>query len=115
MPKQPGCEDFIHPVLDEEVRTVSGRYILSQEKRLSHNGREVLYYLGCAVLDSSCCGPGGFAYALVPGYIEKWKYRVNSDDRWVTQVKPLGDKAEQEKLRRLIKEKEFVQQVNFQS
>jgi hypothetical protein len=40
---------------------------------------------------------------------------MNSDDRWVTQVKPLRDKGEQEKLRRLIKEKEFVQQVNFQS
>jgi hypothetical protein len=115
MQKPSGCEDFIHPLLDEEVRTISGHYILSQEKRLSFSGREVLYYLGCAVLDSSCCGPGGLAYALVTGYIEKWKYRMNSDDRWVTQVKPLRDKGEQEKLRRLIKEKEFVQQVNFQS
>ena len=114
MQKQSGGEDFIHPVLNEEVRTISGHYILSQEKRLSYNGREVLYYLGCAVVDSSCCGPGGFAYALVPGYIEKWKYRVNSDDRGVTQVKPLRDKALQDKLRRLIKEKELVQQVNFE-
>ena len=113
MQKKSGGEDFVHPVLNEEVRTISGHYILSQEKRLSYNGREVLYYLGCAMVDASCCGPGGCTYAMVPGYIEQWKYRVNSDDRWVTQVKPLRDKAEQEKLRRLIKEKEPVQQVNF--
>jgi hypothetical protein len=32
MQKQSGCEDFIHPVLNEEVRTISGCYMLSQEK-----------------------------------------------------------------------------------
>ena len=112
--EQSGCEDFIHPVLNEETRTISGHYLLSREKRLAYNGREVLYYLGCALVDASCCGPGGFTYALVPGYIQQWKYRVNSDDRWVSQVKPLRDKADREKLQRLIKEKELVQQVNFQ-
>jgi uncharacterized Fe-S cluster-containing radical SAM superfamily protein len=114
MEKQSACEDFIHPVLNEEVRTISGYYMLGKEKRLFFRDREVLYYLGCAVVDSSCCGPGGFTYALVPGYIEQWKYKMSSDDRWVTQVKPLRDKADQEKLRRLIKEKELVQQVNFE-
>jgi hypothetical protein len=114
MQKQSGCVDFIHPVLNEEVRTISGCYMLSQEKRLSYDGREVLYYLGCAVLDASCCGTAGWTYALVAGFIEQWKYRVNSDDLWVTQVKPLRDKAQREKLRRLIKEKEPVHQVNFQ-
>jgi len=114
MQKQSGAEDFVHPVLDEEVRTLGGYYLLDKEKRLFFRGREVLYYLGCAVVDASCCGPGGCAYALVPGYIEQWKYKMNSDGRWVTQVKPLRDKADQKKLRQLIKEKELVQQVNFE-
>jgi hypothetical protein len=114
MQEQSGCIDFVHPALNEEVRTISGHYLLSQEKRLSYNGREILYYVGCAMVDSSCCGPGGCTYALVPGYIERWKYRANADDRWVTLVKPLRRKAEQDKLRRLIKEKEPVQQVNFE-
>lgn len=108
-----GCEDFIHPLLNEEIRTISGRYVLSQEKRLAYGGREVLYFIGCAVVDSSCCGLGGCAYALVPGYIERWKYKMNSDNRWMSRIKPLRDKADQEKLQRLIKEKEMVQQVNF--
>jgi hypothetical protein len=114
MPEHSDCIDFTHPLLNEEVRTISGLYILSQEKRLSYNGREILYYVGCAMVDASCCGPGGCTYALVPGYIEQWRYRVNSDERWVSRVKPLRRKAEQEKLRRLIKEKEPVQQVNFE-
>ena len=113
MPEPSGSRDFIHPVLNEEIRTISGHYMLSRERRMSDNGRKVLYYLGCAVVDSSCCGPAGCTYALVPGYIEQWKYRKSPDDRWVSRVKSLSDKAEQERLRRQIKEKEQVQQVNF--
>jgi hypothetical protein len=110
---QSGCVDFVHPVLNEEVRTLSGYYMLNTEKRLFFSGGEVLYYLGYAVVDSSCCGPGGCTYALVPGYIEQWKYKMNSDERWVTRIKSVCDKADQQKLQQLIKEKEPVQQVSL--
>jgi hypothetical protein len=45
MQKLSGGEDFVHPVLNEEVRTISGRYMLGKEKRLFFRGREVLYHL----------------------------------------------------------------------
>ena len=105
--------DFIHPVLNQEVRTISGHYILSREKQLSYNGRKVLYLVGCAVVDSSCCGPGGCAYALVPGYIRQWKYRLTPDHRPVTQVEAIRNRDARQALRRFIKEKEPVQQVDF--
>ena len=105
--------DFIHPVLNKSVRTISGRYILGREDRLVYRGREVLYLIGCAVVDASCCGQGGCAYALVPGYIRQWKYRWTPDHRPVTQVEPIGDEDVQKALRHLIKEKEPVQQVEF--
>jgi hypothetical protein len=107
--------DFVHPILNKAVRTISGHYILSQEKRLPYNGREVLYFIGCAVVDASCCGPGGCAYALVQGFIKQWKYKLTPDNRSVTQVEVIRNKAVQKELRRLIKEKEPVQQVDFQS
>jgi hypothetical protein len=107
--------DFIHPVLNKAVRTISGHYILSQEKRLAYNGREVLYLIGCAVVDTSCCGPGGCSYALVPGYIKEWKYRLTPDNLSVTQVSPVRNKDVQKALRRLIMEKEPVLQVDFVS
>jgi hypothetical protein len=105
--------DFIHPVLNQAVRSISGHYILSQEKRLSYNGREVLYFIGCAVVDASCCGPGGCSYALVPGYVKQWKYRLTTGNLPVTQVEPIRNKDVQKALQRLIKKKEPVQQVNF--
>jgi hypothetical protein len=105
--------DFTHPVLNQAIRTISGHYVLSREEQLSYNGRKVLYLVGCAVVDSSCCGPGGCAYALVPGYIRQWKYKLNAGNLAVTQVEPIRDEADRQALRQLIKEKEGVQQVNF--
>mgnify|MGYP000544297195 CR=1 FL=1 len=105
--------DFIHPVLNKAVRSISGHYIVSQEKRMSYNGREVLYLIGCAFVDTSCCGPGGCSYALVPGYVKQWKYRFTPENLPVTQVDPIWNTDVQKALRRLIKQKEPVQQVNF--
>ena len=105
--------DFIHPVLNKAVRSISGHYILGQEKRLSYNGREVLYFIGCAVVDASCCGPGGCSYALVPGFIKDWKYKTGSDDLFVSRVEPIRDATVQSGIRRLIMKKESVQQVDF--
>ena len=106
--------DFVHPILNKAVRTISGHYILSQEKRLLYNGREVLYFIGCAVVDAACCGPGGCSYALVSGYVKQWKYRLTPENLPVTQVDPIWNTDVQKALRRLIKEKEPVQQVNFE-
>jgi len=106
--------DFTHPVLNKAVRTISGHYILSQEKRLPYNGRQVLYFIGCAVVDASCCGPGGCTYALVPGYIKDWKYKTDRDDLFVSRVEPIRDADVQSELRRMIIKKESVQQVNFE-
>jgi hypothetical protein len=114
MEGQSVVKDYIHPVLNEEIRTISGHYILSSENRLPFNDRQVLYFTGYAVVDSSCCGTGGCAYALVPGYIRQWKYKLNAGNLAVTQVKPIQDKADRHALRLLIKEKEGVQQVNFE-
>ena len=105
--------DFIHPVLNRAVRTISGHYILSQEKRLSYNGRHVLYFIGCAVVDTSCCGPGGCSYALVPGYIKEWKYKTGDGDLSVSRLAPIRDADDQSEIRRMIMKKESVQQVDF--
>ena len=114
MEGQSVLKDYIHPVLNEEIRTISGHYILSRENRLPFNDRQVLYFIGCAVVDSSCCGTGGCAYALVPGYIRQWKYKLNAGNLAVTQVELIRDKDDRHALGLLIKEKEGVQQVNFE-
>lgn len=109
-----GDTDFTHPVFNEAVRTIGGHYILLGEKRLVFNGREVLYLIGCAVADASCCAPGACAYALVPGYIQDWKYKTGRGGQRVSRVAPIMDRWIQDEIRRRIMEKEHVQQVNFE-
>ncbi len=115
MEGQFALKDFIHPVLNEEVRTISGHYVLARENRFAFKGREVLCYIGCAVVDSSCCAAGGCSYALVPGYIKDWKYKRGSDDLAVSRVEPIRDAGVQSEIRRLIMKKDAVQQVNFEA
>ena len=74
-PQKPGelvSMDFIHPLMNEQVLAIGGYYTIAKEEKLVYKDREVLYLVGYAVLDNSCCGPGGCGYAIVPGYIVDW-------------------------------------------
>ena len=106
--------DFIQPILNTEIRTISGQYLLTRERRLEFYNQRVLYYVGCATVDSSCCGTGGCSYALVPGYIREWKYKKSRDDLSISRVEPIRDAGIQSEIRQLILKKDPVQQVDFE-
>lgn len=106
-------QDFVHPELGREVTAIGGHYVFGREIRLPYHGREILYFVGYAVLDSTCCGVGGCAYVLVPGFIKQWKCKKNQDDCFVFKVNPIRDEVLQKDVRRLIQKKEMVFQVTF--
>jgi hypothetical protein len=105
---------YAHPELYQEVVAIGGHYVLIKEVRLPFRGREILYLVGRAAFETTCCGVGGCAYALVPGFIVEWKGETNADGLPVSQLEPIRDKALQVKVRRLIEDKETVHQVLFQ-
>ena len=106
-------QDFVHPKIGREVTAIGGHYVFSKEVRLSYNNREILYFAGYAVLDSSCCGVGGCAYVFVPGFIRQWKYKKNRDDCFVSKMDSIRDHDVQKEVRSLIQKKERVFQVIF--
>jgi hypothetical protein len=99
--------------LNREVRSISGGYELEREEKFEIHGKEVLYVVGNAVVDSSCCGVGGCRYALVPGYIKRFKARQDEQGLWISEVEPVIDGATRQEITRVLKEKEIVQQVQF--
>jgi hypothetical protein len=105
--------DYVHQPLNQEVTAIGGHYVLVKEARLLCLGREVLYLVGHAAFDTTCCGTGGCAYVLVPGFITSWKSRVNPGGLAVSQVEPIRDNSIQELVRKLIGKKEVVQQIRF--
>ena len=106
--------DFAHPVLGREVTAIGGHYVFTGERRLPYQDREILYFIGYAVVDTSCCGVGGCAYALVQGFIRKWKYKKNSSDLPVSQIEPIRDVFLQKQIVRLIQTRDKIPQFTFQ-
>ena len=105
--------EYVHQELNQEITAIGGYYVLVKEARLPFHGREVLYLVGHAAFDSTCCGAGGCAYALVPGFVLAWKSKSIEGSLAVSQVEPIHDTRVQEQVRQLIEGKEIIQQVSF--
>jgi hypothetical protein len=105
--------DYVHEKLNEEVEAIGGHYLFDKEVRLSFECREVLYLVGFAVVDRSCCGPGGCGFAVVIGYVVSWKSGIDDKGRPISQVEPIHEKPIQQELTRLIQQSEVVTQVQF--
>ena len=107
--------DYIHEVIDDdnEIQSISGYYTVEKELKLECGEKLFLCIIGVGVVDSSCCGVGGCRYALVPGYIIEWKERTNSAGFMVSKVEPVVEENTKKKISKIIKEREFVTQVNF--
>lgn len=85
-----------------------------KEAQLPFRGRKVLYLVGHAAFDTTCCGTGGCAYALVPGFIVSWKTGTDEDGLAVSAVQPVHQPDLQDQIRRLLERQERVHQVIFQ-
>ena len=105
--------DYVHAPLEEEVMAIGGHYRFTDEVRLPVDGGEVLYLKGYALFDSTCCGAGGCGYARVMGWVEHWKERTSDEGFAVSRLRRVADPAHRQKIDRLIKDREMVQQVNF--
>ncbi len=107
------AQEHVHLELNQEVTAIGGHYVLVKEVRLPFRGREILYLVGHAASDTSCCGAGGCAYALVPGFVLSWKDTTNEDGQAISQVEPIVNQGMRKQVQASIEEKEVVHQVRF--
>jgi len=113
MPEENALREFVHPVLGEDVTAIGGRYCLTKEARLIHNGREVLYLIGYGSVDTSCCGVGGCIYALVPGYVVSYRIRRDREiSRDISLVEPV-EAGSYDELAARLKLLEGITQAHF--
>ena len=105
---------YTHLELGKEVVAgIAGYYTPQQEVRLKYNGREVFYVIGQAVVESSCCGPGSWTYALIPGYIINWQNAKNEAGLPVSEVEPISDEKARENIRQIIQTNEAASLISF--
>lgn len=104
---------YTHLELESEMHVLAGYYCPQKEVRLPYDGQEVLYVMGNACIDNSCCSNGRWSYALVPGYISRWQGETNQDGQPVSEVIPITGEANRSRISKLIKDTEAVTQVDF--
>ena len=93
---------YAHVEMGTEVQAISGYYVIQEELRGSHAGRDFLYLVGAAVVDNSCCGGGGMRFLQVPGYIRAWKAYKNAEGLDVSEVEPVRHEEDREQIRRML-------------
>ena len=104
---------YVHVPLGEEVRAIGGGYELVEEVRLQTGGREALALIGVGMYDTSCCGIGGCAYALIPGFVLAWHEGTSDDGHPVTRVEPITHPGTRDDLTRSLRARWHVQDVRF--
>jgi hypothetical protein len=104
---------YTHLELERDIAAPAGYYTPQKEVRVKVDGREVLYVVSQAVVDSSCCGVADFAAALVPGYVVRWRANQDKNGLPVSEVEPIRDEPTRDLVRKLISERENITQTEF--
>jgi hypothetical protein len=76
-----------------------------EEGKLDYRGKEVLYLVGMAGIEASCCGTGGSAFIKVPGYIRAWKKGRNEAGLPVSEVEKIEAQGQRKEIQGLLEER----------
>lgn len=95
------------------AQAIGGSFELHEELRLTVAGREALVLLGAALVDTACCGVGGCRYAVVPGWILRYRAETDADGVDVSEVEPVVGETEKRLVRQALTAREHLDQVVF--
>jgi hypothetical protein len=105
--------EFTHPKLNETVQSISGHYNLIEEGALEYGGREVLFVVGVALVDNSCCGVGGCFFIHVPGYMIDRSTKTSPEGRQISLIEPVGEGPERDEIRAMLEKRYPHAQILF--
>lgn len=92
---------------------VNGAYELGEVRRIVIAGRDILYRLGSASLDNSCCGNHGCAYALVIGAVIEDRAAAGDGPASSLLREISADEPLAAAIRAALMEREAIGVVNF--
>ena len=105
--------EYTHPELDREVRSIAGYYVPVEEHVLPYNEREVIYILGSACIEASCCGSKDWLYIQVPGFLVRKHIRSGEGTLPVSEIETIQDKEDRDAIRHLLEEKHPSVQIEM--
>jgi hypothetical protein len=106
-------EIFTHPELNKPVTAIGGHYVITGEQKVGFKGEELLVFSGHAAFDTTCCGAGGCAYALVPGFIDSYRCLKDATGKWFSRVRPIRNERLRKEIEAVILKKTNMLQIQF--
>ena len=105
--------DYRHdPALSQEF--VNGGYELGEVKRMRIGDRDILYRVGSATLDNSCCGNYGCGFGLVIGEPVGDMRAATATEPALVKVREISsDAPDAELIRDTLMQREALGVVNF--
>ena len=97
--------EFTHPELGQEVRTFSGYYTPLEEHVLPYNDREVIYILGHACVEASCCGYTRWNYIQVVGFLVRKHISGGEGASPVSEIEIIQDEKDRDTIRESLGKK----------
>ncbi len=107
--------EYIHLPEGADVHSGHGVEAHWDERTVSYHGRDVLYLLTDAVVDTVCCGDRVFHYATVMGYVTSWKTSLTDAGQPVSVIQPISETADQQEIETLLKAEDQDLQVSFRA
>lgn len=84
----------------------AGYCVAVEEGSFSYDGREVLYILGCACIDNSCCGAQrNWGYVQVPGFLLRRNTDRDDNGRPVSEVEIIEGERDRNSIRQSLLER----------
>ena len=110
-------KEFEHLVLNTEINSISGHMVIQKEEKMIYNGKQLLFYTGYGVTDSSCCGNGAAIFTYVPGYIVNWHSKTSDNGTNISEIDTIEDDSARKEITKIIIDNNInftnVMQVNF--
>jgi hypothetical protein len=94
--------EYTHPELGREVRSISGYYLPIEEHVFAYNDREVIYVLGDACIEASCCGSKSWVYIQVPGFLVRRHIRVSHDILPISEVESIEGREDRHSIYQVL-------------
>jgi len=107
--------EYVHLPEGSDAHSGHGVKAHWDERTVRHAGRDVLYLLTDAVVDTVCCGDRVFHYATVLGYVKEWRTRTTDSGQAVSLIEAVTEAATQDEIETLLKQEDRGLQVTFRT
>ena len=104
---------YVPDEFGNEVAAPSGYYQPLEQGSIDYDGKRLLYTLGIACVEASCCGIGSWNYLRVEGYVVENDSSQNQSDAKDIEIETIEDDSEKTAISELLLDRHPGARIEF--